>query len=161
MGLLKELFLCRGAIECFDNAAEIKNIFIQHNIYGVDTEKGAVDIARLRFWLSLIVDERTPHALPNMDFKIMQGNSLLESYEGIDLSEIANCASICKDMTSVRYIWEYREGADGNDFYPSRGNKTVARGHIALFQEFVTGSESDSVKILKIQSELKSCTMSI
>lgn len=94
MGLLKELFLCRGAIECFDNAAEIKKHIIQHNIYGVDTEKGAVDIARLRFWLSLIVDERTPHALPNMDFKIMQGNSLLESYEGIDLSEIANCASI-------------------------------------------------------------------
>lgn len=77
MGLLKELFLCRGAIECFDNAAEIKKHIIQHNIYGVDTEKGAVDIARLRFWLSLIVDERTPHALPNMDFKTMRGTRCL------------------------------------------------------------------------------------
>ena len=88
MGLLKELFFCRGAIETFDDAAEIKRHIIQQNIYGVDIEKGAVDIARLRFWLALIVDEKTPHALPNMDFKIMQGNSLLEEYKGVDLSRI-------------------------------------------------------------------------
>lgn len=88
MGLLKELFLCRGAIEQFDNAAEIKRHIIQNNIYGVDIEKGAVDIARLRFWLALIVDEVTPHALPNMDFKIMQGNSLLEEYMGVPLDDI-------------------------------------------------------------------------
>ena len=88
MGLLKELFLCRGAIENFDNASDIKKHIIQNNIYGVDIEKGAVDIARLRFWLSLIVDEDTPSALPNLDYKIMQGNSLLESYKGIDLSQL-------------------------------------------------------------------------
>ncbi len=89
MGLLKELFLCRGAIENFDNAAEIKRHIIQQNIYGVDIERGAVDIARLRFWLSLVVDEETPHTLPNLDFKIMQGNSLLEQYQGVDLSGVA------------------------------------------------------------------------
>ena len=90
MGLLKELFLCRTALEGIDQskAAEIKKHIIQQNIYGVDIEKGAVDIARLRFWLSLIVDEKTPHALPNLDFKIMQGNSLLEQYKGVDLSNI-------------------------------------------------------------------------
>jgi len=90
MGLLKELYLCRSAIEGLDddNASEIKKHIIQHNIYGVDIEKGAVDIARLRFWLSLIVDEKTPHALPNLDFKIMQGNSLLEQYKGVDLSNV-------------------------------------------------------------------------
>ena len=90
MGLLGELFLCRGAIENFDNAAAIKRHIIQQNIYGVDIERGAIDIARLRFWLSLVVDEETPHTLPNLDFKIMQGNSLLEQYQGIDLSRIAN-----------------------------------------------------------------------
>ena len=90
MGLLKELYLCRSAIESIheDNASEIKKHIIQNNIYGVDIEKGAVDIARLRFWLSLIVDEKTPHALPNLDFKIMQGNSLLEQYMGVDLSNV-------------------------------------------------------------------------
>lgn len=47
---------------------------------------GALDIARLRFWLALIVDEEKPLPLLNLDYKIMQGNSLLESFEGIDLS---------------------------------------------------------------------------
>ena len=90
MGLLKELFLCRTALEGIEQskAAEIKTHIIQQNIYGVDIERGAVDIARLRFWLSLIVDEETPQALPNLDFKIMQGNSLLEQYKGVDLSNI-------------------------------------------------------------------------
>ena len=90
MGLLKELFLCRTTIEGIEQskAAEIKKHIIQQNIYGVDIERGAVDIARLRFWLSLIVDEETPQALPNLDFKIMQGNSLLEQYKGVDLSTI-------------------------------------------------------------------------
>ena len=90
MGLLRELFLCRAAIEpdVAENAADIKRHIIQNNIYGVDIERGAVDIARLRFWLSLIVDEKSPEALPNLDFKIMQGNSLLEQYKGIDLSAV-------------------------------------------------------------------------
>lgn len=88
MGLLRELYACRKAIEGIDEetAVSIKAHIIQNNIYGVDIEKGAVDIARLRFWLALIVDEKNPHALPNMDFKIMQGNSLLEQYEGVELS---------------------------------------------------------------------------
>lgn len=88
MGLLRELFFCRSAIEpnIVENTADIKRHIIQNNIYGVDIERGAVDIARLRFWLSLIVDEKSPEALPNLDFKIMQGNSLLEQYKGVDLS---------------------------------------------------------------------------
>ncbi|MCH5312453.1 MAG: N-6 DNA methylase [Prevotella sp.] len=91
MGLLRELYLCRCAVQpetANKDAAEIKRHIIQNNIYGVDIEKGAVDIARLRFWLSLIVDEQTPKHLPNLDFKIMQGNSLLEQYQGVDLSKM-------------------------------------------------------------------------
>ena len=82
MGLLKELFFCRGAIENFDNSVEIKRHIIQENIYGVDLEKGAVDIARLRFWLTLVVDEVSPEVLPNLDYKIMQGNSLFTTFNG-------------------------------------------------------------------------------
>lgn len=69
--------------------AEVKKNIIQNSIYGVDLEKGAVDIAQLRFWLSLVVDELNPHPLPNLDYKIMQGNSLLEQYEGIELGNAA------------------------------------------------------------------------
>ena len=87
MGLLNELLHCREVLsgEHYDRA-EIKKSIIQNNIYGVDIEKGAVDIARLRFWLSIVVDEETPSPLPNLDYKIMQGNSLIESFMGVDLS---------------------------------------------------------------------------
>lgn len=89
MGLLNELLRCREALSGKHyNRAEIKKSIIQNNIYGVDIEKGAVDIARLRFWLSIVVDEDTPSPLPNLDYKIMQGNSLLESFMGVDLSKL-------------------------------------------------------------------------
>ncbi len=68
--------------------ANVKREIIQNNIYGVDIEQGAVDIARLRFWLALVVDETHPEPLPNLDFKIMQGNSLLEQFEGVDLKDL-------------------------------------------------------------------------
>ena len=89
MGLLNELLRCREALsgEHYDRA-EIKKSIIQNSIYGVDIEKGAVDIARLRFWLSIVVDEEKPLPLPNLDYKIMQGNSLIESFMGMDLSEL-------------------------------------------------------------------------
>ena len=88
MGLLNELLHCREVLsgDHYDRA-EIKKSIIQNNIYGVDIEKGAVDIARLRFWLSIVVDEETPSPLPNLDYKIMQGNSLIESFMGVDLSK--------------------------------------------------------------------------
>ena len=99
MGLLNELLRCREALSATttfnfpfstfnSNRSSLKKDIIQNNIYGVDIEKGAVDIARLRFWLSIVVDEETPSPLPNLDYKIMQGNSLIESYRGLDLSKL-------------------------------------------------------------------------
>ena len=54
---------------------------IQNSLYGVDIDPGAVEIAKLRLWLSLVVDEddiKQIKPLPNLDYKIMQGNSLIE-----------------------------------------------------------------------------------
>ena len=94
MGILNVLFSCRlllyphtGNKDDF-SWADVKRDIIHKNIYGVDIEKGAVDIARLRFWLALIVDEKEPCPLPNFDYKIMRGNSLLENYNGVDLSSM-------------------------------------------------------------------------
>ena len=87
MGMLNELLACMQSLT--GNAksrSDLKKHIVKNNIYGVDIEKGAVDIARLRFWLAIIVDEEEPIPLPNLDYKIMQGNSLLESFEGEDLS---------------------------------------------------------------------------
>ena len=94
MGLLQEMYYIKitlqqlGVVTTEQTDAQIKKHIIEQNIYGVDIDAGAVDIARLRFWLSLVVDEQLPQPLPNLDFKIMQGNSLLESYQGVDLSNL-------------------------------------------------------------------------
>ena len=90
MGLLNELWRCREAIDETSSRVELKKEIIENNIYGVDIERGAIDIARLRFWLSIVVDAEEPEPLPNFDYKFMQGNSLIESYKGIDLSRISN-----------------------------------------------------------------------
>ena len=90
MGLLNELWRCREAIEETSSRVELKKEIIENNIYGVDIEKGAIDIARLRFWLSIVVDAEEPEPLPNFDYKFMQGNSLIESFDGFDLSRISS-----------------------------------------------------------------------
>jgi len=66
----------------------LKRHAIHHSLYGVDIDPGAVEIAKLRLWLSMVVDEddiRDIQPLPNLDYKIMQGNSLLDEFEGIRL----------------------------------------------------------------------------
>ncbi len=80
MGILSEIFHCKMALDLTLDRAETKKNIIQNSIYGVDIEQGAVDIARLRFWLSLVVDEDIPQPLPNLDYKIMCGNSLLSRH---------------------------------------------------------------------------------
>ena len=61
-----------------------KRNFIRDCLYGVDIKREAIEIARLRFWLSLVVDadpfEMEP--LPNLDFKLMAGDSLIEMING-------------------------------------------------------------------------------
>jgi hypothetical protein len=54
---------------------------IQNCLYGVDIDAGAVEIAKLRLWLSLVVDEevtRQIKPLPNLDYKVVAGNSLFD-----------------------------------------------------------------------------------
>ena len=91
VGLLKELLCCRQELEPVASHADMKKQIIQENIYGVDLEQGAVDIARLRFWLSIMVDSERPEPLPNLDYKIVTGNSLLSTFNGqyIDVSSRA------------------------------------------------------------------------
>jgi len=92
IGMLNEIVHLRTLLnhELNDPAerAKLKKAIIQDSIHGVDLDSGAVDIARLRFWLALVTDEETPSPLPNLDYKIMQGNSLLESFHGVDLSSL-------------------------------------------------------------------------
>jgi hypothetical protein len=102
MGLLQEIFSIKELIAYETgkawNPAEAKLNIIQNSIYGVDIEKGAVDIARLRFWLSLVIDEEKPKPLPNLDYKIVVGDSLISKFDG----EI------------IEIDWDVKEGTQTN-----------------------------------------------
>ena len=87
MGILHELIAKRFSLGDKTDITDMKKDIIQNNIYGIDIEISAVEIAKLRFWISIIVDEQDPRPLPNLDFKIMQGNSLIDTVDGIDIFE--------------------------------------------------------------------------
>ena len=86
VGMMTEIVRARMALTpYFDDATErtayhFKRHAIQNSLYGVDIDIGAVEIAKLRLWLSLVVDEEDVHQikpLPNLDYKVVVGNSLL------------------------------------------------------------------------------------
>ncbi|MGA1409192.1 MAG: class I SAM-dependent DNA methyltransferase, partial [Prochlorotrichaceae cyanobacterium] len=96
VGMMQEIVKLRGVLTTYltltpspptplpgekeRSAYAFKRHAIQTSIYGVDIDPGAVDIAKLRLWLSLVVDEEDYESikpLPNLDYKIVCGNSLL------------------------------------------------------------------------------------
>ena len=94
VGMMNEIIRTRNTLTNYLEDKEDRSIYnfkrdaIQNSLYGVDIDPGAVEIAKLRLWLSLVVDEediKQIKPLPNLDYKIMQGNSLLEEFEGVKL----------------------------------------------------------------------------
>ncbi len=86
VGMMTEIVRTRCALTPYFNdvhertAYHFKRHAIQNCLYGVDIDPGAVEIAKLRLWLSLVVDEedvKQIKPLPNLDYKIVTGNSLL------------------------------------------------------------------------------------
>jgi len=92
VGMMHEIVRARNTLSVFLNDSkrndyEFKRRCIEHSLYGVDIDPGAVEIAKLRLWLSLLVDEediKNIKPLPNLDYKIMQGNSLISEFMGIN-----------------------------------------------------------------------------
>jgi type I restriction-modification system DNA methylase subunit len=84
VGMMSEIVKIRNVLSVFikDPGRSIyhfKRECIEKSLYGVDIDPGAVEIAKLRLWLSLVVDEddiREIKPLPNLDYKIVCGNSL-------------------------------------------------------------------------------------
>ena len=83
VGMLHELLELRRTLFVNHNVDpgavyKKKEEIIQQNLYGVDLAPFAVDIARLRLWLSLIVayEGDDPPPLPNLAYKIEAGDSL-------------------------------------------------------------------------------------
>ena len=187
MGVLNVLFDCRHLLYGFIGKnedfsyAKVKRDIIQNNIYGVDIEKGAVDIARLRFWLALVVDENEPQPLPNLDYKIMCGDSLLHRFT-LD----APFQNVLKDYNQKngthytlddyrQWVYDYTDISDHaqkDDFRKriedikravktelndkEKGKIAKVRGAIANLQmEDMFGGKKNEKKIKALQKELK------
>ncbi len=126
LGMMHELMDLRGALAVratvdHQTLYEQKLEIIQRNLYGVDIDPFAVNIARLRLWLSLIVEYEgeTPPPLPNLDFKIETGDSLTAP----------SPASLEPDMFRDQQVREYFE-LKSHFLQAHGGNKVELRRQI-------------------------------
>jgi hypothetical protein len=87
IGMMQELLLLRMGLAEVEGVhvdqsgiriAEWKRNIITRNLYGVDLNKEAVEICRLRLWLSLVIDAKDDEPLPSLDFRILCGDSLVD-----------------------------------------------------------------------------------
>ena len=80
MGVLQKLTTLKHGIDKKKELYDIKLETIENSIYGIDIQPMATELSRLRCWLSLIVDEdiNKVKALPNLDFKFITANSLID-----------------------------------------------------------------------------------
>lgn len=92
---------------------------IRNCIFACDIEPSAVDIAQLRLWLALVIDDeinpnaqtpldghRNPLPLPNLESNILCGNSLIDEFEGIRLvkeSDLLGSSDYQRDLNSDRF----------------------------------------------------------
>lgn len=139
------------------DSTQTKLDIIQKNIFGVDIEQGAVDIARLRFWLALVVDAKEPQPLPNLDYKITCGNSILHRFpldtpiENV-FTEFNKSRSEDEKMSLAKYkekVYQFTETSDHDKKEEFRNIieqvKTAFRSNL---------SDKDLLKIRKIRKRI-------
>lgn len=95
---------------------DLKVNTIKNCIFACDIEPSAVDIAKLRLWLSIVIDDEItdnagngdfdahskPRQLPNLDCNIICGNSLIDEFKGNKLiteSVLLNNVSVNSQQT--------------------------------------------------------------
>ena len=123
MGLLHEIVVARNILTTYIGNKEVRTKYqlkrdsIQNSIYGVDLDGGAIEIAKLRLWLSLLVDEddiEQIKPLPNLEYKLMQGNSLIEDFHGItlDIDETDSLDLFNEESEKIKLIKELKDLQD-------------------------------------------------
>lgn len=120
VGMMNEIVTARYILRLINNVQDIdfyslKKETIANSLYGVDLELSATDVTKLRFWLSLIVDEeniKEIEPLPNLDNQIMCGNSVIDGYTNVKLFDdklIVRSAQTKLAMTPTEQIFEKLE----------------------------------------------------
>lgn len=125
VGMMNEIVRTRGALTPYivedgkRDPYRFKRQAIQHCLYGVDIDPGAVEIAKLRLWLSLVVDEEEREAiqpLPNLNYRIVRGNALFRVEKTLFnhglFDKLENIKSLYFDETRPSKKQEYRNQID-------------------------------------------------
>ena len=103
LGMLNEITKAREVLTTYLNFGKSEKITrrlydlkietIKNSIFACDIEPSAVDVAKLRLWLTIVIDDEPtadkksfkPKPLPNLDSNIICGNSLIDEFEGVPL----------------------------------------------------------------------------
>jgi len=140
-----------------------KLYLIQKCIYGVDIQQIAIEIAKLRFFIALLVDERIDKSkpnwgiepLPNLDFKLMQGNSLISEFMGINLDaeDSSSYGKLMKDETD-ELITQYQNKKTDYQYEPDRAKKEALKNEIEeliarIFESKLQGQKAGYLAKLK------------
>ena len=124
VGMMSEIVKTRNVLSAFIKAPyrtiyNFKRECIEKSLYVVDIDPGAVEIAKLRLWLSLVVDEediRQIKPLPNLDYKIVCGNSLLgvekNLFNDALFKELERLKPLLFNETSPKKKIEYKKQID-------------------------------------------------
>jgi len=164
VGMMHEIVKTRNVLSAFINGPRrsiynFKRECIENSLYGVDIDAGACEVAKLRLWLSLIVDEediRQIKPLPNLDYKIMQGNSLISEFLGInfDIDKEKQSGTLIFEDKIDPFIKQFHEKKNKFLNEPDRSKKEHLREEIEnliinIFEEKLRKQKSDYFSQLK------------
>lgn len=133
MGVMLRLMELRQIIgHGHRNNYDLKEEILSKNIFGIDIMPMAVEIARLRAWLSLVLESDFKPAdkknnfgiaaLPNLDFKFICANSLIDSGYDDFASKLSLNATLYRLDGEIQKLERIR-----NDYFDPKGDKTIKK----------------------------------
>ena len=147
VGMLQLLVRVYERLEPRFDGYKAKLQIIEKNIYGVDIEPMAVEIARLRTWLSLIVDEESDSKkikpLPNLEFKFVCANSL------IDLDKSGKVALYGEDLGLENKLRDIRDAYFNTESLNKKKKLKNDYDQLVKVGPSIFGDESEKSKQLK------------
>lgn len=125
---------------------ERKKHIIGRSLYGVDVMDWAVHVAELRLWLQLVIDTDLEPAelqfrplLPNLSFKIRQGDSLVQEVGGVNLAQRHGSRALSPQVKGkiTRLQGEKLKFFNNATDARFRTEEQMRRAEVLLFQEIL------------------------
>ena len=135
MGMLQQLLKTYERIETRFDPYKLKLSIIENNIFGIDLQPMAIEVSRLRAWLSVIVDEEDKSnikPLPNLEFKFIAANSLISLKSG--QTNIFVDSELDLKLQDLRYKYFNARKKSTKKDYQEKYYK-ITTGQISMFED--------------------------